>query len=97
MPNIEIRGFEKYKAENLKRAIDRAMQGIGLQHDAVTSVMPMEVTTCDGRSIKTPYLRVCSTETAEIRMILDALRSAGVREDVEYLVLDGFIPASKMG
>jgi hypothetical protein len=96
MPNIQICGFGAIAADQLKRHIDKVMQEIGLGNDAITSIVEMNAESCDGKRTKMPYLRICSTNAREIKKIIGALKKAKIKEDVEWLVLDGFIPAAKM-
>ncbi len=96
MPNIMICGYEPHKAGELKGRIQSVMKALGLEEDAVTSIVQMEVESCDGLNTPVPYLRVCSTDEDQIQKIIRALKLAGLKEDLEYLVLTGFIPAKEM-
>jgi hypothetical protein len=97
MPNIQICGVsDPQRVEILKQNIDLAMLRLGLGGDAVTSIIPMAVESCDGKRTPMPYLRVCSTDADEIRRILDVMKRAGLAIDVEWFVLGGFVPASEL-
>lgn len=94
MPNIMLCGFQA--PERLRSDVVAVLDGLGLGSEAVTSIVPMRVESCDGKRTPSPYLRVCSTDADEVRRIVDALKKAGIGVDVEWLVLNGFIPASEM-
>lgn len=95
MPNIFICGYEM-RAGAMKNKIDGIMQKMGLQDEAITSIVDMKAESCDGKKTIQPYLRVCSTDKAQILEIIHAFKEKGIGEDVEWLVVDGFIPADKM-
>ena len=96
MPNIFICGYEKKKAEDLKRFIDDIMQKLGLQDDAITSILETRPQSCDGRKKPMPYLWVRSTEKDEIFRIIDAFKKKGLRQDLEWDVIGDFISADEM-
>jgi hypothetical protein len=96
MSNIFICGYGE-KADALKGIIDKLMHRVGLQDDAITSIVDMKAESCDGRRMPMPYLRICSTDEADIPKIINIFKEGKVKEDVEWLVMDGFIQASKMG
>jgi len=95
MPNIFICGFGE-RAEEIKEIVDTIMQRLGLQDEAITSIVEMKTETCDGKRTPAPYLRVCSDNKIEIEIIIRALKRFQIGEDVEHLLLDGFIPAEEM-
>ncbi|MEK7542847.1 MAG: hypothetical protein AAB503_00885 [Patescibacteria group bacterium] len=97
MPNIMICGFPEVQANKLKVKICQVMMDLNLGSDAVTSIVNMRVVSCDGKETPMPYIRICSTDGLEIRNITDALKKAKVLVDVEWLVLNSFIPAAEMG
>lgn len=96
MPNIMICGFDHSRAEELKACIDAQMQALGLGGDAITSIVETVAEMCDGYRTSSPYLRICSTDTEEIKKIIRALQIIGCGVDVEWLVLDGFISGIDM-
>jgi len=96
MPNIFICGYEREKAEDLKKIIDEVMKEMKLQHDAITSVVDMKTESCDGIRKSMPYLRICSTDKAQISEIIKSFRERKLEEDVEWIIMDGFIPAYEM-
>jgi len=95
MPNIFICGYGE-RANDIKDTIDEVMQGIGLQDDAITSIVDMKAESCDGKRTPMPYLRICSTDVVEIFRIFKALEQNGVKEDIEFLVMSGFTPSFDM-
>lgn len=95
MPNIFICGFGD-EAEGLKRFVDDIMLDLGLQDDAITSIIETRPESCDGNRKSTPYIWVRSTKAGEIFLIIDALKEKGLRRDVEWDIIGGFIPAKKM-
>jgi hypothetical protein len=96
MPNIEIRGYTKHRAQALRATINEVMHTLMMEDIAVTSIIPMIVAACDGKAKSMPYIRICSTNKKQIHRIINALKEAGLEEDVEYLKITGFIPALKM-
>ncbi len=95
MPNIFICGFGE-RAEEIKEIIDKAMQNIKLQDEAITSIVEMKAESCDGKRTSSPYLRVCSDNKPEIKQIIKALHKFKIGEDVESLLIDDFFPAKVM-
>lgn len=96
MPNIQICGFPSETADDLKGKIDATAQELNLGGDAITSIIEMKAEYCDGKRTLGPYLRICSTDATEITNIIKALKEAKIGIDIEWLVLNGFIPASEM-
>lgn len=96
MPNIQICGFSAQKSQRLRTIVDEVVQELGLGADAVTSIVNCDVRHCDGLKVSAPYLRICSTSAKEIRTIIKALKAKKAWVDVEWLVLDGFIPDHEM-
>ena len=96
MPNIMICGFPPKKAEGLREGIELTLRNIQLDNEGLTSIVDMETKSCDGTRSPMPYLRICSTDEDEIERIINALRNAGIKVDIEWLILDGFISADKM-
>lgn len=97
MPNIQICGYPPTRAEELRMTVNFALNRLklDLDTDGVISIVPLEVRTCSG--LPSPYLRICSTDPDEIWSIIRELQRVRLGEDVEYLVLGGFIPAKEMG
>lgn len=106
MPNIEIHGcvtvkgpdvnvtsFDFSEAFEVKHRVDQVMQQIGLGDDAVTTIIPSLVVTCDGSHKVSPYLRVCSTKSEQTKFVAEALEKAGLGIDIETLTIDDFIKA----
>ena len=93
MPNIMICGFEPARAEGLKAQIDAFFQSVRIAHDAVTSIVPMQVESCDGHRTPSPYLCVRATNPFEIHRIVEILKV--LNEDIEWEQIGGFIPANK--
>ncbi|HTY40102.1 MAG TPA: hypothetical protein VMC43_03385 [Candidatus Paceibacterota bacterium] len=96
MPNVEICGYDDIAAEQLRRDVESVIQELGLQDDTVTSVVRMDVRSCDGKKRAMPYLRVCGTSRGEVDAIISAFGRFEIHEDVELLVLDGFISSKEM-
>ena len=96
MPNIMICGYDDKKAEGLKVCIDHFMQETGLAKDAVTSIVPMKVESCDEGRKSMPFIRINSTDMGEIQEIINSFVNSGILEDIEYQHLSGFISAEEM-
>jgi len=96
MPNIIICGYEEETAEAMKKLIDDIMQGLGLQDDAITTIIAAKTESCDGKRKSMPYLVVRSTSEDEVRRIIDAFKEKGVMQDLEWDVIGGFISAEDM-
>jgi hypothetical protein len=96
MPDLELHGYTDAEAERLKKAIDPILQELNLGPYAITNPIPSRSESCDGKRTRAPFIRVYSTDPAEITRILDALENGGVNEDAEWLVLSGFRPKKKM-
>jgi hypothetical protein len=90
MPNLMMFGYDEPSARRLKGKIDPIMQELGFGEDAVTTVISATVEFCDGHGTPSPYIRVCSTALDAITRIIEALEIAGINEDIEWLVVDGF-------
>jgi hypothetical protein len=90
MPNLMMFGYDEPSARRLKEKIDPVMQKLGFGEDAVTTIISATVEFCDGHCTPGPYIRVCSTASSAITRIIEALENAGVNEDVEWLIIDGF-------
>jgi len=90
-------GFGRGKeAVKLKEKIDSLVISIGLQEDTVTSLVDMNVESCDGKYTDSPYLYVRATSQCEIEKIVSALKKNGIQYDLEWDVIGGFIPREKM-
>ncbi|MEK7181232.1 MAG: hypothetical protein AAB738_02780 [Patescibacteria group bacterium] len=96
MPNVKICGFSTPEAASLKGVVNLVMERLGLTNDAITSIIPMEAVSCDKAQTPKPYICVCSTNRDEIFSIIKALGRAGLKVDVEWLVLDGFVEVGKL-
>lgn len=96
MPNIMICGFTPKRAEGLRTSIEIIMRNMSLGDEALTSIVDMEAKSCDGTRTPMPYLRICSTDEDEIQKIINTFKEEGIKVDVEWLVLNGFILANEM-
>lgn len=96
MPNIFICGYGTAEADYVKHIIDGAMKLIGLQDEAITSIVEMRPESCDYKKTSKPYLWIRSTKKKEIMAIIIALKAEGIKEDIEWDHIGGFIPAEKM-
>ncbi len=97
MPNVMLYGFDKrFDLRRITGKIEAAVQSINLGEDAVITVVSSKVKFCDGRKTPAPFIRICSTDPEEIKRIIDKLKEIGVNTDVEWQVLNGFIPAIEM-
>lgn len=96
MSNIFICGYENKAAKLLKEFIDDLMREIGLENDAITSVMKSDTRSCDGEKEPRPYLWVRGTSQEEIFRVIEKFKETGLRQDVEWDVIGGFIPADEM-
>ena len=96
MPNIHICGFTPEGAREMKELVDATVQGLDLGADAVTSIHSMVVESCDKERTLSPYLHVYATDRDEVKKIVAGLKTAKVHVDVEFSVIDGFIPARAM-
>src|SRR5665647_937059 len=95
MPNIFICGYGK-KARELKDFIDELMQEMDLQDDAITSIVETRPESCDGKNKRKPHLWVRSTDKEEIFRIIELFKEKGLRQDLEWDVIGGFILAEDM-
>lgn len=110
MPNIEMHGFLKNDPRRQKVMIEIINTAVNLNLIKEMVITEYEnksnfiyqllnaLTNWFGamNTWSTPYLRVCSTSPGEIQAIIDGLKKRHIGIDVEYLVLDGFIPAEEM-
>lgn len=96
MPNIFICGYKKEKAEELKKFIDETMKGLGLQDNAITSTVETRPESCDGNRNPMPHIWVRSTSKNEVFTIIDAFKKRGLKQDLEWDVIGGFIPAEEL-
>ena len=97
MPNIMICGFTPKGADEIKSRVDKAMQGINLGDDAITSIINMEARSCNRARSPMPYVRIYTIDEGEIQRIIGAFRDFRIKVDIEWLVLNGFISADEMG
>jgi hypothetical protein len=102
MPNIEIYGFssdEDLRVLGLKISIGKVMKSLGLEYDAITTVVNSSTHGCNGKADPMPFIRVCSTDPVGIEKIVNALKKERIGRqnvDIETLVLSGFILAKCM-
>ena len=97
MPNIEMHGFSGDQAICKRDVIAAILESIGLDDDAVITVVPSTVTTADRKRRRPqPFIRICGTSQGEIDDIIAAMQTAGLQLDTEWLVLGGFIDAKNM-
>lgn len=103
MPNFEIHGF--YADEDLlqilplKMFIDKTMEELGLTDDAITTVVKSSAKSCSDKKNSTPFIRIYSTNLAEIERIVDAFKKKRIGKhgvDIETLVLSRFVLAKEM-
>lgn len=97
MLNIKLCGFASrgQKVIDLECEIRELLNGLCIT-DAVISIDPTPVISCDARRVPQPYVRIASTDPKEIEMILDYMKRCRMEVDVEWLVLGGFVSATKM-
>ena len=88
MPNIEIRGFLPAQAYDLNRQIFDLFAGEPFVDDMVVTICSTPVLDAKGKF--QPYLRVLSTPSPVIPLILGKLQNLGI--DIEHLELKAFIP-----
>lgn len=96
MPNIEIRGYGHGKSEELRNDICKVLNEMGLSDEAIISIVPLTSESCDVMRYDRPYLRIYSSDKKEIREIIVAFQRKAIHEDVEWLVLDGFLSKYQM-
>lgn len=101
MPNIEIYGIECLSNETLKlkMTIDLVMRLLGLENDAITTVISSDTCSCNRKPKALPFIRICSTNPEEIRKIVEGLKKQKVGQhgvDIETLVLSGFFLAKDL-
>lgn len=107
MPNIEIYGYsfigaafrqfkEMEEASSLREKIQDALKQAGWEKEVVVTSIDSTCLSCDEPPKKMPFLRVCSTDTAEIKRLIDTLKNAQIGVDVETLLLNSFVPADEM-
>lgn len=96
MPNIMICGYKKDRADKLKQRIDIVMQKMDLAEDAITSIVTMRAESCDGKRTPMPYLQLCGTDRKELLRIIRAFKKNGIRADIEWSQIDGFVAAKDM-
>jgi hypothetical protein len=104
MPNIEIYGKRKLvnavkkdeiELNYLVNKIIKAMKKIGKEDDAIIIMVEAMVIGCShGKDL--PFIRVCSTDSQEIKTIVGALKEEKIGIDIETLILDSFILAREM-
>ena len=106
MPNIEIHGYGESPccsgcynpvsvysdAFKIKREIDSVISKLGLEKEAITTIIPSIAQTCDGKNDPAPFLRIFNTNTETGLLIAGALHAAKIFIDVEISVLSCFIP-----
>lgn len=96
MPNIEIHGVPKDGAEQLRQGIFNFFAEDPFVLEMVVTVFPTTVRDATGES--QPFLRVVSTPSERIPILVDKLRrmvkliSAGQGIDIELLELKAFHP-----
>jgi hypothetical protein len=95
MLNILICAFGK-KANETRALIDKLMQELGLQDESSTSIVAMRAQSCDGKKIPRPYLWLRGTDEEQISRVIKKFKAAGLRTDLEWDIIDGFIPAERM-
>lgn len=96
MPNISFHGFTLMRFIELKSQVDQTLQTMGYGVNAVTEFINSNVISCDGKKSSMPFIRVASTGNIdEIKQIIIALQAAGLNEDFEMLILDGFVQKDK--
>ena len=98
MPNIEIYDRKSSTApHNLKKRIDKIMQGAGLGDETITTIIDSLPESCTSRKNLTPFIRICYTDADRIAKIIQILKYYRLRVDVETLILNDFILAKEMG
>ncbi len=101
MPNIWICGFSEKENARIRELVNTAIEELGLSEDAITSIIEMKAEPCrpitPASPTRTqPYIRICSSGKEEIQNITRVLKKMRIGVDVEWLLLDGFLPASAM-
>lgn len=111
MPNIQICGFSIHISFNpdcgwecafpgkpleIRNEVEQVMQNMGLGNESVVEIIPTIVTSCDGKRMFMPYLRVCDSDKKQMKQIVKALKEANINMDVEELLLSGFTLAKDM-
>lgn len=103
MPNIELYGFSPNlsygfasytKLTELIEIIKKQIKKIDLHDEVIITIIPSSVKSW--HDIDTPFIRICSTNPEEIEKIIDALKEAEIRIDVEGLILNKFVPLTEM-
>lgn len=97
MANLKLWGYEAAEAAQLREEINAVMQRLGMGGTgAVVTVVPSIVEFCDGQHTKAPYVELGSTKPKEgevtISEMIEALRAAGINEDIEVVELAAFHP-----
>lgn len=97
MPNIEIhaKGFQ-VNAAMVKMAIDAIMKEIGLEKEAITTIIDSTPESCESEPKLMPFIRVCASDVADIDKIVQAFKAKKLGIDVETLLLHSFIPRDEM-
>lgn len=95
MSNIEIHGLRGNHAKDMRKIIFKAFAGASYLGDVVITIMGTEVLDCRGKS--RPYLRIATNfaDADELEQREDLKnRLAVTKLDLEFLHLNGFVPAS---
>ncbi|MGE5392175.1 MAG: hypothetical protein ACM3NH_00295 [Candidatus Saccharibacteria bacterium] len=94
MPNIELVGYDGGNERILTALVKRAIRELGLQDSAV--ITGISAVVVDHAGWRFPYIRICSTDRQEIDRLIAKFKELKIGEDLEYLVITGFIPGKDM-
>lgn len=95
MLNIGIHGFDDRNILRLLELIDWCMQAVGLGGKAVKETFFSKVSYCDGENTFKPYLRIFTSESEHIPVILAGFQEYKIHEDV-VIIPDMFFTASEI-
>ena len=94
MPNIELHGFDKAEAFDVRGSIWAHMEWDSLgfrSEDVVLTTCPTEV--CDFGGRNRPFLRLMCTDEEEMGKLKEALRPLG--QDMECVILHDFVEGAQ--
>lgn len=97
MPKVVFIGYPLGVAQGLRTQVNKVVQALGLGDEAITEItLDHETRSCDGQDRVMPYIQVCSSDPDEIGDIMKGFVKAGIFEDTECLLLDGFTSGTDM-
>jgi len=92
MPNVEIHGFRLGTGYGLRTQILELFQAKSWNKEYVVTIIPSEVTDCDGT--EQPFIRLVNTPSPDNDAIIAELKKLEL--DIELLELKAFIPKQLM-